>query len=915
MQTRLSAFCDKLIETGWLTTVIVIPLYFNIYSQSIFEIDKTCLLRSIALLMSLGWVISAVEKQKSKRKQEAGIDLTQQVANFLTKPLVLPALMLVGVYLLTSLTSIWPRVSFFGSYVRLQGTCTTLSYVAIFFLIVQTLSRQEQVERLITLIVLTSLPTSLYAIIQHYGLDPTPWSQNIAERVTSSLGNAISVSAFLIMIVPLTLRQLIVASSKKRASSQMLSIRLRMLSIRLIPVALYLLILFAQLSAIVFTKSRGPFMGLAGGLFFFFLLLAISKNRRDLGLMVINLVIVLGLLLTVFNLPNTPLVALKESPYLARLSTIGKGLTLEARPMLWQGAINLSLSNPIRAFIGSGPETLLVAYQPYILPELVDVEGSETSPDRCHNATLDALVTTGLIGMIIYLLLFSSTLYYGLKWLNLITSSRQRNLFIALSIIGVLLGLWVPWYLDRSLRFAGVGIPAGILAALVIYLMAHLFRTRREKAERDGAPILLIALFSAIIAHFVESQSGIPITVTRTYFWVYAALLTVVGLSIQGERVLAPPATRPAPTTRGGNRRMRIKDIRRKKRRTAARDGREFHGESLFRGPLLSHSLLIGQLLLTVGFSLFTIRVDFIFVVILLIVWLLAGAVVITNTTRPDRGERVAALVSYVIGSLALCLLLPLHLANRPTSGGDVARIVIIHYLCFGLSVVAIAMSLLRGVSLPRRLWHKAGWLYAGLIVAVMLLIVTTNLNIARANVYFRAGKDMSAYKNWDASIALYKRASELVPGQAHYSLELGKVYLQKAAADAGQRTFWIREAQGSLERARELAPLSSKPYVYLGGLNRYQAKVAVDDPEKASESLKTALDYYQQAISLSPVIEAYRLKKYVISVHLSLANAYRDTGQIEEAIEEVKAASALAPAERKAELEAFIAKLKDQEQ
>jgi tetratricopeptide (TPR) repeat protein len=96
--------------------------------------------------------------------------------------------------------------------------------------------------------------------------------------------------------------------------------------------------------------------------------------------------------------------------------------------------------------------------------------------------------------------------------------------------------------------------------------------------------------------------------------------------------------------------------------------------------------------------------------------------------------------------------------------------------------------------------------------------------------------------------------------------------------------------------------------------LNYYRAE-ATDDPEKASQILKAALDYYQQAISLNPIIETERLKEYVIGAHLSLANAYLETGQIEKAIEEIQVASDLAPAERKAELEAYIAQLKGQEQ
>jgi hypothetical protein len=363
MQTRLSVFCDQLIEASWLAAIIVIPLYFNIYSALIFEIDKTCLLRSIALLMALAWVIRALEKRRNGGEREAEIGLAQRVANFLIRPLVLPALMLAGVYLLTSLTSVWPRASFWGSYIRLQGTYTTISYIVIFFLLLWTLRTREQVERLVTLIVLTSLPVSLYALAQHYGLDPIPWGVSVAQRVTSSLGNAISIGAYLIMTIPLTMRQGLKSFSALRTGPEKRAPTL-------ISTALYLLTLVAQLIAIVFTQSRGPFMGLVGGLFFFFLLWAISKGKRGLGLIVISLVVALGLFLVILNLPNTPLATFKELSFVERLSTITETLTAGARPLFWQGAINMSRADPVRALIGYGPETMFVAYQSYAPPEL-----------------------------------------------------------------------------------------------------------------------------------------------------------------------------------------------------------------------------------------------------------------------------------------------------------------------------------------------------------------------------------------------------------------------------------------------------------------------------------------------------------------------------------------------------------------
>jgi len=62
MPTKLSVFCDKVIEAGWLTAIIVVPLFFNIYSSRVFEPDKLTLLRSIALLMAVTGVIKVVEK-------------------------------------------------------------------------------------------------------------------------------------------------------------------------------------------------------------------------------------------------------------------------------------------------------------------------------------------------------------------------------------------------------------------------------------------------------------------------------------------------------------------------------------------------------------------------------------------------------------------------------------------------------------------------------------------------------------------------------------------------------------------------------------------------------------------------------------------------------------------------------------
>ncbi len=211
MRTRLSVFCDKIIEAGWLAALVIVPLFFNIYSQRVFEPDKLSLLRSIALVMAVAWIIRLVEDRRSPESLpvSAPPQPRQSVWQRIVKtPLVLPTLLLILVYLVSTALSVVPTVSLLGSYQRLQGTYTNLSYIVVFFLMLQGLRTKQQFNRVITVAILVSFPIALYGLVQHFGLDPLPWGGNVTDRVASNMGNAIFVAAFLIMVVPLTLARL-----------------------------------------------------------------------------------------------------------------------------------------------------------------------------------------------------------------------------------------------------------------------------------------------------------------------------------------------------------------------------------------------------------------------------------------------------------------------------------------------------------------------------------------------------------------------------------------------------------------------------------------------------------------------------------------------------------------------------------
>ena len=161
--TKLSRFCSKVMEIGWLLAVVITPLFFNVHSTRVFEPDKITTLRSVAVVMAAAWVIKWIEGWAAGRR-EAG--LTWRT------PLLVPTLCTIGVYLISTAFSLVPITSFMGSYQRLQGTYSTIAYIVVFLVALQELRTRRQLDRLVTMMILTSLPIALYGFLQHGGYDP-----------------------------------------------------------------------------------------------------------------------------------------------------------------------------------------------------------------------------------------------------------------------------------------------------------------------------------------------------------------------------------------------------------------------------------------------------------------------------------------------------------------------------------------------------------------------------------------------------------------------------------------------------------------------------------------------------------------------------------------------------------------------
>jgi tetratricopeptide (TPR) repeat protein len=923
VKTKVSSICDRIIEAGWLAAIVVVPLFFDVYSSRVFEPDKITLLRSIAVVMAGAWIIKTIEQGLRSDRADAPSSGAFAGAwrRFVTTPLVVPTLALIVVYTLSTVLSVVPRTSFLGSYQRLQGTYSTLSYVLIFLLMLQGIRTRTQVERFVTTVVLASIPVALYGILQHYGLDPLPWGGDVRSRVAGQMGNAIFIAAYLIMALPLTLYRTVESFIAILTAEES----------RLVDIVLgaaYIFILAIQGICIFFSQSRGPLLGLYGGLFFFFLVLAVVRRWRWLVLGAITLVLAGAGFLVVFNLPASPLAPLRDVPYVGRLGRVldKEEGTSKVRLLIWEGAIQMILPhaplqqpdgtpdawNWARPLIGYGPESMYVAYNRFYPPDLAHYEKRNASPDRSHNETFDSLVITGLSGFVVYMWFFASVLYYGFRWLGVISTASQRNLFLGCWVGGgvagaLLMGFW------QGAEFVGVGLPAGIAAGLGLYLVVWgLFLSQKADGQPESSNplrLLVVALVAAAIGHFVEIHFGIAIGATRTYFWAYAGLLVVAGYLLPRAWAAESAAAeaQPAPAVAQSSSKQR----RRRKSKAAQAQPK---AASIPPGlaAVLPYALVLALILSTLAYDFvsnqkqldspqevlwtsLTRRIsggEFVpsygILGLLGITWFLGSTVVVAESVRRGRrNDWDVALGACLSISLFVAFVFAMVLSGRlagvigQTQLLDVTHKIMgmltsYYVLVFALLLLT-ALALLDRAALPQMLWQPWRWLsYPVLLYGVVLVVNNSNLKVIHADIAYKQAEPYERQGLWDYSIVLHKEAIQLAPHEDFYYLFLGRAFLERAksAPETDQpaqiltlsevlhaspqqmaqfsRDDYLNCSELVLRKAREINPLNTDHSANLGRLFRTRAELT-PDPAKKKAYFEQSLEFYAEATSLSP--------------------------------------------------------------
>lgn len=355
-QGRKEAIGRHSLLAGVLLAFAGVPLAMNPWGYNPFGPPKAFLLSLAALLVSIGFVLDpAPVWAAGKRLQDSSIGQA--------------SIVLGGLFVVATATSVDVRQSIVGSYPEYQGVLALAGYCLI-AIAAAVLSLDAQDRRWLGRSAAVALfIVSAYAIIQRLGLDPMHYRSErpIIERVSSTLGNASNLGVYLLLAVPLVALQL---KTETR---------------RLWTAMAFAACVGGALS-LVWSYSRGAWLAalvIAGLLATLRVTRGGSRERlrwvaASVGVAVAAVVV--GAMIWPAGLSR------------ARSVLDPTRGTARWRVLVWRSSARMVLNRPLT---GWGPATFRLAYPPFRARENVDGKAEVKSVDHAHNIVVNAAAVAG----------------------------------------------------------------------------------------------------------------------------------------------------------------------------------------------------------------------------------------------------------------------------------------------------------------------------------------------------------------------------------------------------------------------------------------------------------------------------------------------------------------------------------------
>lgn len=381
MKFSIKKIIDLLISLFFKAAIFLVPLYFGAFLKlnNAFELSKFIVFKILVLALLFLFCLDLLFFRKDIKKNINRYKKTVYFTVFFLLFLIL-----------STIISIDSGISLRGIYDRQQGLELYI-YLSLFFLLLLfNIKTKREIRSLCLYLSLSAFLVSIYAILQALGIDFFNWSESTKIRTTSTLGQPNYLASFLLFSLPLT--AYLFFSSKLKFKK-----------------IFFWFLFLTQFIAFITTYSISSFLSLAGALFLtlaLFLILNYKTIRRKLSKkIIINLALSILILLAGFGvLAKTQLI--NEDRIIGRLYNAVDFSAGSAgnRATLWKASIDIIKQRP---FLGYGLESQKELFTKYYDFDWGVWNFINVRPNRAHNIILDTLITQGIIGLLVYLIILA----------------------------------------------------------------------------------------------------------------------------------------------------------------------------------------------------------------------------------------------------------------------------------------------------------------------------------------------------------------------------------------------------------------------------------------------------------------------------------------------------------------------------
>ena len=454
----------KIIRYLILGGIFIVPFIVLIVSQSLFFpfiTGKNFSLRILTEIIFCLWLILAIFDKNYCLKSASWRDwVLIAVASF------------TFILILSTIFSVNPFRSFWSNYERMEGLLAYLHLFALFLVLTGVMKTEKLWKWFFHISLGVSVIVAFYGLLQMAGKIAVHQG---GVRLDATLGNASYLAIYMVFHIFIALWYFLKQKDWYRW--------------------FYLPVVVLETVILYHTATRGAILGLIGGLLLTVILIVLFSPSKKIKLASASAFFLLTVLLGSFWLFRHSNF-IQQSPVLSRFSSISwQETTTQSRLVIWKMSWQGFKERPV---LGWGLENFNLIFNKYYEPILYK---QEPWFDRAHNVFFDRLTTNGILGLIAYLGLFASGLYY--LWV------KRKKLGFSVYDSAILTSIFAAYFFHNLFVFDNI-ISSLLFFSFLAYISSKITLAAPPAMQVRGglgaksAYAIIIAIATIFIIYFIN---------------------------------------------------------------------------------------------------------------------------------------------------------------------------------------------------------------------------------------------------------------------------------------------------------------------------------------------------------------------------------------------------------------------------